>query len=79
MKKIISVITRLFRLVWKAIYRLIKMFRRNNRRRPIEPTVVYNMITEAVKTAPVVKLDEFFREPALEHEEDSRDEIVITD
>lgn len=78
MKKIISVITRLFRLVWKTIRRLINMFRRN-KRRPIEPTVIYNLITEAVKTAPVVKVDEFFREPVVELEKDDHDEIVITD
>ena len=81
MKKIISIITRLFRWVWNNIHRLIKrIFRRNNKRRPIEPTVVYNMITEAAKTAPVVKVNEFFREPAVELEEDhNADAIVITD
>ena len=78
MKKIISMITRIFRWVWKTIRQVINMFRRN-KRRPIEPTVVYNMIAEAVKTAPVVKVDEFFREPAVELEEDNHDEIVITD
>lgn len=80
MKKIISFITRLFRWVWKTIRRVINIFRRNNKRRPIEPTVVYNVITDAVKTAPVVKVDEFLREPEVELEEDhNADTIVITD
>lgn len=76
--RITSMITRIFRWVWKTIRRVINMFRR--KRRPIEPTVVYNVITDAVKTAPVVKVDEFFREPEVELEEDhNADTIVITD
>lgn len=78
MKKITSFITRLLRWVWNTIRRLVNMFRRN-KRRPIEPTVIYSLIAEAVKTAPVVKVDEFFREPAVELEEDNPDMIEITD